>query len=503
MCDTALPKIGVIYRPLKNPKLDQWIQRSRERFGFKMLSRKEGLIKAGKLLKDKQWLSLLFDQNAGKVGTLITQFDRVASATELPGLLHQKYNAKVYISHLKRVDFWRSEYVLKEIEKGEKPIETIFRAHQWLENYLSENNDQCADWLWSHKRWKTQDEPHLRFRIEHKKNALEEDAIFRKRKSPPRRTKLWVRLPNWLGDIVMAMPLIREIQNARPDFDITLLAPKSYTPWIEKTFPKLKTVALPPKGLKRFLFYYRARTQFIDVFLILTNSQRGDIEAFLTRAKQRFGIEYQKKRPLLTYKWKIPAELDWNRTHQSVLIEKLVQHFGLVKKVSNRPFHIFGLLPEDNKISILFGSDNSPEKRWPIERWRGLIGKLLGLSPKFDIYLFGTDKDIATANQIVNGFPQEHIKNLTGKTNILQFAEHLAESSLVIANDSGGLHLANFSGTPTIGLYGPTNPIRTGPFYNAIKEIISPPHCPDIGGYPIDYINEEQVMKACREILDA
>ena len=512
-CNTFIPnslpelssvEIGILYRPFKNQGLNEWIVSSRSRFGVKLLSRKEGILGSGKLLRDKQCLCILFDQNAGKVGTLITQFGRIVSATELPGIFMHKYNAEAYISNMKRVGFWRAEYSLHKIQRGKTSIEPVVHAHQWLENYLSNNEDQCADWLWSHKRWKTQDEARARFRVQHKKNKLVEDCKLRDLEKLPKKTKLWIRLPNWLGDIVMTLPVIREIQNSRPDFKITLITPLAYVSWIRETFPGMNAIALPKKSLGRFLFYWKLRHEYIDVFLLFTNSQRGDIEAFLTRSKQRFGIVYKKKRPLLTHSWKVPADFDWNTNHQSELNSKFIENFGLQAEISKEPFYIFSnsQLQLDNlKISLLYGSDNSPEKRWPASYWSGLIAKLLAISPKPNIYLFGMPRDVELSKEIVQTLPQESIYNLTAKTNILEFSKHLASSDLVVSNDSGGLHLANSLGTKTIGLFGPTNPIRTAPFFNS-PVVIQPEACSPTGGSPMDQISVESVFKTVKKILE-
>lgn len=495
---------GIIYRPFNSTLIDEWVKISRERFGCMMLSRKEGLITSSKLLRDNQILSMLFDQNAGKVGTLITMFGQVCSATELPGIFVKKFpDVNPVISNMHRTQFWRVEYQFTPISKGSKPIHTVLSAHQWLENYLSENSNQCADWLWSHKRWKTQNEANQRLRISHKKDAIFEDLQFRNMECLPKKVLLWVRLPNWLGDIVMALPAIRAIQKSRPDFSVHLLVPAQYAPMLSNILPNCKIIPLPKKGLKRFLFYWKQRKSFIDTFILFTNSQRGDIEAWLSGASQRFGISYNKKRPLLTNTWQVPQDIDWSTTHQSELNAQFVKYFGLNLPISNKPFQSKkpALNPTRLKVCLLFGSDNLPEKRWPAASWKQLIAKLLALSTKVQIYLLGTANDYDLSLEIIQTLPREKITNLTGETNILEFSEVLSSSDLVISNDSGGLHLANLFGIPTIGLYGPTNPLRTSPFYDVNKIIIQPNNCPATGGSDISEISVDRVFENAAQLL--
>lgn len=54
--------------------------------------------------------------------------------------------------------------------------------------------------------------------------------------------------------------------------------------------------------------------------------------------------------------------------------------------------------------------------------------------------------------------------NLTSKTSLMQLVNLIQRAKLVISNDSGPIHMAAAFGIPVVGLYGPTNPERTGPF---------------------------------------
>jgi ADP-heptose:LPS heptosyltransferase len=51
-----------------------------------------------------------------------------------------------------------------------------------------------------------------------------------------------------------------------------------------------------------------------------------------------------------------------------------------------------------------------------------------------------------------------------------------------VSNDTGGMHLANALGVPLVALFGPTNPVRTGPVFDAPFIILQPPGCPPTGG---------------------
>src|SRR5690606_27750648 len=74
-----------VYRPLKQAGIDRWLLRARVRFGVNLLSKRSGLLTAGRAVAGGGGVCILFDQNASVTGTLLTFMDRVASATDLPG----------------------------------------------------------------------------------------------------------------------------------------------------------------------------------------------------------------------------------------------------------------------------------------------------------------------------------------------------------------------------------------------------------------------------------
>jgi len=71
---------------------------------------------------------------------------------------------------------------------------------------------------------------------------------------------------------------------------------------------------------------------------------------------------------------------------------------------------------------------------------------------------------IAGAGDAVELSKLIHAPSLAGKTTVMQLAELLRRAKLVITNDSGPMHIAAAVGAPLVSLFGPTNPVRTGPY---------------------------------------
>ena len=504
-----LPEFGIIFRPLENAATNAFVQSTRERFGMRLLSRKDGFAQALKILRGNGCVGILVDQNAGNQGVLTTFFDRVCSTTELPGLLAAKYGADVRTFYPRRTGFWRVEFESNLIASDATAEGITIALNRWLEELLRDNDLLCASWLWAHDRWRHQDVPARRFHLESKRNWLDADQRLRGLPALPRKTRIFVRLPNWLGDVVMALPLLRALRASRPDAELTLLAKPQFLPLLESWAVADRVRALPPRGLGYFLPFRKLGGEFPDVWLLFTNSFRGDLEAWLSGCRQRFGlVRAGKSRPLLSHAYRAPADFDERTHHQLELWENFLRHFGLNAPPDRAPLSAVSdqqsvqsrrpsSPPLASPIGLICGSENNPEKRWPIAHWRALIEAF----PAERFVLLGTANDTPITSAIAAGFDATRVENLAGQTTLLDFSARLRACRLLVTNDTGGMHLANALGVPLIALFGPTNPIRTGPVFSTPAKILQPPGCPPTGGAPLDALAPTVVAAAVRDLL--
>ncbi len=495
----TFPEFGIIYRPLDHAAMDSFVKKSRERFGMRLLSRKEGFAEALKLLRRRGFVGVLFDQNAGMQGALTTLFGRVCSTTELPGLMTEKFHARVYGIYPRRLGFWRVAIGAEEIVHDGSGDAVTLGLNRWLEQLLGRDDNLCASWLWAHDRWRNQDIPEKRLRLEAKRNLLAADLAARGLSALPRRTRLWIRLPNWLGDVVIALPLLRAIRASRPDAEITLVAKKPFLPLLESWAIADRYRALPPQGFGYFLHFRKLRHEFPDVWLLFTNSLRGDLEAWFSGCRQRFGLARPRKsRPFLSHTYQLPADFDERTHHQLELWETFLRHFGLATPPDHSPLStLTSQLSAPPRIALIPGSENTPAKRWPVAHWRTLIESL----PQERFVLLGTANDRLITSEIAAGFDPTRVENLAGRTDLPAFVAQLHAARLLVTNDTGGMHLANALGVPLIALFGPTNPMRTGPVFSSPVRIVQPPGCPPTGGADLAALAPATVVAALRDAL--
>jgi len=122
--------------------------------------------------------------------------------------------------------------------------------------------------------------PH-RFRLAAKRDLLAADLAARRPalSTLPRRTRLFVRLPNWLGDVVIALPLLRALRQSAPDAEITLIAAPALIPLLRDWQIARPSRTPPAPRIGYLLHFWRLRSRSPDVILLFTNSLRGDLEA--------------------------------------------------------------------------------------------------------------------------------------------------------------------------------------------------------------------------------
>jgi len=113
--------------------------------------------------------------------------------------------------------------------------------------------------------------------------------------------------------------------------------------------------------------------------------------------------------------------------------------------------------------AVLLAGGTASAKCWPPEQF-GVLAARLRLTYDMGVVLLGTgQQEQAIAAQVAER--AEHgVVNLVGKTSLKEAAAVLERARVVVGNDSGPLHIGAALAVPTVGLYGPTNPLVVGPY---------------------------------------
>lgn len=115
-------------------------------------------------------------------------------------------------------------------------------------------------------------------------------------------------------------------------------------------------------------------------------------------------------------------------------------------------------------------------KRWPIPHFVVLATRLLREFEDLRIVVFGGEDD-RSLGQAIRQACGEKCLDLTGKTSLSETVEWLRLCSVLVTNDTGPMHMAAAVGTSVVGLFGPTDPHRTGPYGQIEKVMRIPIEC--------------------------
>lgn len=134
--------------------------------------------------------------------------------------------------------------------------------------------------------------------------------------------------------------------------------------------------------------------------------------------------------------------------------------------------HLGEIEPELPKsyISVAPGAIYGPAKQWPASHFRELISMLA--KENINVVIIGTQADASIGEFLSDGF--KNAINLCGKTSLNQLIAVLANSRLLVSNDSGTMHIMAALQKPQIAIFGSTSTIWTGPL-NKYADVIKKP----------------------------
>ena len=125
------------------------------------------------------------------------------------------------------------------------------------------------------------------------------------------------------------------------------------------------------------------------------------------------------------------------------------------------------LLPPGAPVLAVAPLANWPGKVWPLDRFREVVGALTGAGGRMAgarVAVFGAPAEREAALLVLANVPKDRRIELAGEVDLLTAFACLKRCDLFIGNDSALMHMAAASGTPTVGLFGPSKDEHYGPW---------------------------------------
>ncbi|MBZ7952519.1 lipopolysaccharide heptosyltransferase II [Campylobacter sp. RM9939] len=274
--------------------------------------------------------------------------------------------------------------------------------------------------------------------------------------------KIFIHLPTWLGDAVMASAALYGIKKYFKDAEFILYGSFVSTQ-LFKNFSHSKTIIEDRK--KRYKQALKLRKEFkIDLAISFRSSLSSKIILNILRAKKRYFFnkrKFKEEHQVLKYLYFIENALNF-KIHSKELQLPIKRRFTHPLTLKNGK-KILGINP-----GATFGS----AKRWDASYFAEVAKEF---SKSHEILIFGAGHgEQILCDEIEKLLKNSNIKakNLCNKTSIQTLCQNIALCDLFITNDSGPMHIAAAYKIKTIAIFGPTKFTQTSPWKNPNAKLV-------------------------------
>ncbi|WP_079417116.1 lipopolysaccharide heptosyltransferase II [Thiomonas intermedia] len=304
-------------------------------------------------------------------------------------------------------------------------------------------------------------------------------------------TRVLLIAPQWIGDAVMAQPLVALL--ARGGATITALGLPSVAP-VLRAMPSVDEVIEAPFAHGRLDFNLRRqlaaqlRGRGFERAYVLGNNIKSRLVPWLARIPRRIGYLGEARGVLLTDRVDItdqraikaaepmalsPVSCRMPQPAQALRAD-MREHYAALAQISAAqvlPEPVLSIASQQAEaarqrfglpqrwIALCPGAEYGPAKQWPVDHYAALAGR--AQQGGYGVAILGASRDGAIGAQIAAGAAGS--VNLCGATRLEEAIALLADCSGAVSNDSGLMHVAAALGRPTLGLYGSTDPRHTPP----------------------------------------
>ncbi|MGZ8293150.1 MAG: lipopolysaccharide heptosyltransferase II [Telluria sp.] len=293
--------------------------------------------------------------------------------------------------------------------------------------------------------------------------------------------------PNWIGDAVMAQPLLQLLSKKHPSRPIDVLAPPSVAPaW--RAMKEVDSVLVTP--FRHGALQLRERWEYAQVLrargyadaYVLPNTLKYALIPWLAGIPERVGYKGEMRygllnrlhhddtppRPMVAF---YAALADAPRDRLRANLPRPTLTVSIEQSDAARTQH--SLATGRPLVVFAPGAEFGAAKRWPTSHFAALAKEIMDDDPDAQVALLGSPKDKEVCDEIVALALADsvHVTNLAGATKLDEAIALIASASAVVSNDSGLLHIASALNRKVVAIYGPTDPDHAPPFSDVNKSL--------------------------------
>ena len=270
--------------------------------------------------------------------------------------------------------------------------------------------------------------------------------------------------------MVMAQSLFMSLKKSYPNCRIDVLAPTWSLPLLERMPEVSKAFVMPLQHgqfglMARIKLGGQLRSEHYGQAIILPNSWKSALIPFFANIPVRTGYRGECRWGLLNDIRKLDKQMLTMTVQRFVALglpkyapqPPDYQHPKLSVKPSSQETAIqkFGLTLTEKVLALCPGAEYGPSKRWPADYFAKVAQAKI--QQGWQVWLLGSEKDKESADAI-NQLTKEQCRDFIGHTSLTEAVDLMSLADIVVANDSGLMHLAAALGKKVIAIYGSTPP---------------------------------------------
>lgn len=289
--------------------------------------------------------------------------------------------------------------------------------------------------------------------------------------------KILILKPSSLGDVVQALPVARLLRLRFPGARLHWWVNADLAPLLEddpdiaRIVPFERRHWARPESIGRGINAIRQlRSERYDWVLDLQGLARSAALAWLARGRLTVGLE--------DWREGAPALFDVSVPRPSPTTHAVDWYLAVLRTLEVPVDRTFDWLPIRPGAAAAVAAQSGPpdsvwialqpgarwrNKRWPADRFAETAQRLISENPHCRIAVLGgaADRPLGAGIAAVGG---SRVLDLTGRLTLPEMVEWIRRCAVLVTNDTGPMHVAAALGRPVVGIFGPTDPRRTGPY---------------------------------------
>ncbi|HEC29915.1 MAG TPA: lipopolysaccharide heptosyltransferase II [Gammaproteobacteria bacterium] len=283
--------------------------------------------------------------------------------------------------------------------------------------------------------------------------------------------------PSWVGDMVMAQSLFKELVQQQPDTSIDVLAP-AWSKALLARMPEVSGTIEMPMGhgqlqlARRYRLGRALRSKGYSQVIVLPNSFKSALVPYWAKIPKRTGYTGEMRWGLLNDARKLDKQKLTMTVQRFVALASAAENQGFPviqpPKLCIDPGNVKDALdrlgmekPGRPVLAICPGAEFGSAKRWPQEYYAEVA--IYCIQQGWQVWIFGSDRDILVADKISGTVNSNYCTSLAGKTALEDAIDLMSLADVVVSNDSGLMHVAAALDRKLIAVYGSSDPGFTPP----------------------------------------